>query len=372
MAGVALLLVAGLAMTRGCGGEPPDRSVCADGGTEEDAEACRLADAAPPAVPPSPDPLPGPDGRAWRQLLERRTPLHFPAAAPDGQPLSRLQTSVESWSWEHIAEGLGAHVQGFRGPPGEYAFPYYEGNMPLEGVRASHTLRRSAEPGMYSGAELVRGIREPPTGGRLLYASQSLIRLKPDGSPDERALARGPMPPIGAELTDAVREMASGWPEGRMGSASLWLGHAGSVTPLHFDTNHNVYVQLHGAKRVQLLPPSAATRAHLYPSLHPGYRQALLDISRPALARSGEGKRAAAARVLAEQAQTVVLRPGDALTIPPYWLHSIEALGPSDGGAAGVASVACWFSAAEFLASRSITPCTSGPLLHSSKRASQE
>ena len=230
-------------------------------------QACRLANAAPPAVPPSPDPLPGLNGSAWRQLLERRTPRHFPAA--DGQPLSRLQAAVESWSWEHIAEGLGAHVQGFRGPPGEHAFPYYEGNMPLEGVRASHTLRRTAEPGMYSGAELVRGIRGPTDGGRLLYASQSLIRLNPDGSPDERALARGPMPPIGAELTDALREMASGWPEGRMGSASLWLGHAGSVTPLHFDTNHNVYVQLHGLKRVQLLPPSAATRAHLYPSLHP-------------------------------------------------------------------------------------------------------
>ena len=328
----------------------------------------------PTAVRKSSSALPGDDPDAWAQLLASPTPLLFPASSggssTDGQQ-AELLSVVANWSWEKIGEGLGPHVHGFVGQPGAYAFPYYEGNMPLEGVPASRGLSRSAEPVVSTGEELVARVRAAHTDSsdgtgvpRLVYGSQSLLHLK-DGEVDERAAVHGPMPALGSELIGALRQIGAGATT-TLASAALWLGSGGSVTPLHYDTSHNVYVQLHGAKRLQLLPPSAAAKAHLYPSLHPGYRQSLLDISAPALAgfnssSSSQSRRGAAtvptakaaraALELAASALTVTLWPGDALILPPYWLHSVEAL--TEGGH-GVASVACWFSAKDFLRTEEI------------------
>jgi hypothetical protein len=339
-------------------------------------------------VPRATGELPGDDPAAWARLLASPTPLIF-RASPE-TPRAELLSATRSWSWERIGKGLGPHVRGFVGQPGDHGFPYYEGNMPLDGVAASRGLSRRAEPIMASGEEIVSRIRAPLPGSgssgssssgvgprpRLSYASQSLLQLK-GGAVDERVTARGPMPPLGRDLFGALRQIGAGASSG-LASAALWMGSAGSVTPLHYDTSHNVYVQLHGAKRLQLLPPSAAAKAHLYPSLHPGYRQSLLDISAPALAgpagkqgaaAAGHAKPTAAALKLAASALVVTMQPGDTLILPPYWLHSVEALGSNataadgyadgDGGAAaagtgGVASVACWFTAEAFLSTEQI------------------
>ena len=318
----------------------------------------------PTAVRTSSSPLPGDDADAWAQLLASPTPLVFPASSSsstDGQR-AELLSVVRNWSWEKIGEGLGPHARGFIGQPGAYAFPYYEGNMPLEGVSASRGLSWSATSVVITGKELVARVRaahrsddtnEPSAQPSLVYGSQSLLHLK-DGEVDERPAARGPIPALGSELIGALRQIGAGATT-TLASAALWLGSGGSVTPLHYDTSHNVYVQLHGAKRFQLLPPSAAAKAHLYPSLHPGYRQSLLDISAPVLAgynnSSSSGRAARATLELAASALTVTLWPGDALILPPYWLHSVEALTATGGG---VASVACWFSAKDFLRTEEI------------------
>lgn len=317
--------------------------------------------------------LPADDPKAWAQLLASPTPLLFPASSSSNSSSSsneaELLAVVRSWSWEKIGEGLGPHARAFVGQPGVRAFPYYERNMPLEGVPASRGLSRSAEPVVSTGEELVARVRDahrsagtdPSDQSRLVYGSQSLLHLK-GGEVDERATARGPMPAIGAELIGALRQIGAGATT-TQASAALWLGSGGSVTPLHYDTSHNVYVQVHGAKQFKVLPPSAAAKAHLYPSLHPGYRQSLLDISATALAglnsRASQSNRGSAAQAkgakaaleLAESALTVTLWPGDVLILPPYWLHSVEAL---TGTGEGVASVACWFSAKDFFRTEAI------------------
>ena len=51
--------------------------------------------------------------------------------------------------------------------------------------------------------------------------------------------------------------------------AKVWIGVAGATTPLHADSQHNFYSQLHGTKTLWLLPPTAAASLHVYPRLHP-------------------------------------------------------------------------------------------------------
>ena len=41
----------------------------------------------------------------------------------------------------------------------------------------------------------------------------------------------------------------------------MWMGTSGAVTPLHLDSQHNFYAQLHGEKTFRLYPPHAAHEA---------------------------------------------------------------------------------------------------------------
>lgn len=61
-----------------------------------------------------------------------------------------------------------------------------------------------------------------------------------------------------------------------------WISSPGVAAALHYDTYHNLFVQVVGRKRFWILPPEEADSLYLYPSLHPGYRQSqLLDVREP-------------------------------------------------------------------------------------------
>lgn len=55
---------------------------------------------------------------------------------------------------------------------------------------------------------------------------------------------------------------------------NAWIGSAGVVAQTHYDTSHNIYVPLLGAKRFELWPPRTHAQQKLHPSLHQYYRQA--------------------------------------------------------------------------------------------------
>lgn len=112
---------------------------------------------------------------------------------------------------------------------------------------------------------------------------------------------------------------------------ALWLGPAGTVTPVHFDAAHNLLVQLHGRKRLLLIPPSQS-RALYYPSLELGHvNYSPVDVEAPDLERF---PRFAGATPL-----EVWLEPGDILFIPVRWWHHVRAHGPT------VSLNFWWFSA---------------------------
>jgi hypothetical protein len=106
------------------------------------------------------------------------------------------------------------------------------------------------------------------------------------------------------------------------GAASLqvkvWLGQAGTVTPLHRDVPHNLNVHLTGRKRWLLFPPAESRR--LYPrGLFSGMPNfAAVDPEQPDLARHPRfaGARAASATVAG----------GETLFIPHGWWHHTRSL----------------------------------------------
>lgn len=104
-----------------------------------------------------------------------------------------------------------------------------------------------------------------------------------------------------------------GWfdePRLPFGSA-LWLGPAGTITPLHHDTSNILFCQVHGRKRVVLAPPWAAE---------------LLWAARGVYNRLGPQQ------VLANEAIPtidVVLEPGEALFLPVGWWHDVRSLDAS-------------------------------------------
>jgi len=93
----------------------------------------------------------------------------------------------------------------------------------------------------------------------------------------------------------------------------LWVGGAGTFTPLHFDLTNNLLAQVTGSKQIVLVPPSQTGKMahgrHVFSEVH--------DITDP---------RRLAAYPLAREAlrYEVVLGPGDLLFIPIGWWHQVR------------------------------------------------
>jgi hypothetical protein len=98
------------------------------------------------------------------------------------------------------------------------------------------------------------------------------------------------------------------------GATSLWIGPAGTVTPLHHDTTNILFAQLHGRKRVELVAPHET--ALLLDPVHGYYSP--IDLDRLA-AESHPALRELLVR-------TVVLAPGETLYIPAGWWHRVTSL----------------------------------------------
>lgn len=133
-------------------------------------------------------------------------------------------------------------------------------------------------------------------------------------------------------------------PDASIWKPMLWLSHPGVVAQTHYDTQHNVFVQILGVKRFLLFPPS--TELYSYPNIHRSYRQsqvhfeyaaaspiedpAAVEVASPLPVGARRDTthaqlfpRVTAANVTALE---VLVHPGDVLYIPPYWQHRVESL----------------------------------------------
>ena len=65
---------------------------------------------------------------------------------------------------------------------------------------------------------------------------------------------------------------------GALSSAQLFASCCGVVSPLHYDTLHNLFCQMSGAKVFLLWPPRATAALKPYPVCHPLDRRSQLDL----------------------------------------------------------------------------------------------
>ncbi|MCA9567267.1 MAG: cupin-like domain-containing protein, partial [Myxococcales bacterium] len=112
-------------------------------------------------------------------------------------------------------------------------------------------------------------------------------------------------------LLDDVRVLPG---QERIVHPSLWIGPAGTLTPLHFDPGSAWLVQRAGQKRVHLASP-----------LEHGLLETAIDGSYNSVRPSALSDEERAARGFT----TVELGPDDALWIPATWWHEVASLTPS-------------------------------------------
>jgi hypothetical protein len=95
--------------------------------------------------------------------------------------------------------------------------------------------------------------------------------------------------------------------------AKVWLGKAGTVTPMHRDVPHNLHVHLSGRKRWLLIAPGQASRVYtrgLFSGM-PNFAQ--VDPERPDYERHP--------RFRGVEVFGATLGPGETLFIPHGWWH---------------------------------------------------
>jgi hypothetical protein len=243
--------------------------------------------------------VPGLDPASFhRHYTRRNRPVVIPGLAGDWP-------AVRSWSLPALADQVG------------------DTPVPLQ-VSEAGQARQETLPFDHS----VRAMLDPGRAATQHYVQQvSLAAL-----PESLRSALGSLEPyLGPRYPARLHRFCRDEPR-------LWVGPAGTVTPVHFDLAHNLFVQLVGRKRFTLFDPSQSAALR-----YPDYAQQRLtssgvDVEQPDLERYPDFARAR--RVVID------LAPGDVLFLPHSWWHHVRALEPS------VSLSHWWVSPGMFVAQR--------------------
>ena len=102
--------------------------------------------------------------------------------------------------------------------------------------------------------------------------------------------------------------------------ANLWIGARNVHAVGHYDSQHNSYVQIQGLKEFILAPPSAAKYLYVYPrsSIRHHRQLKLVDLENV--------NRSLFPEFRDDMLHKAVLKPGDLLSMPPYWFHQVRSL----------------------------------------------
>jgi hypothetical protein len=147
------------------------------------------------------------------------------------------------------------------------------------------------------------------------------------GALDEKVVVKEGAPPLLPEL-EALLPLLAPLPRHDW-RPHLWLGQPGVSVTLHYDTEDNTYLQLHGRKRFVLVPPNASGAVYLHPVHHPHNGQARAHFDLDWAAGSAASAKFPAFEGVWAAALRTDLGPGEVLVLPANWLHHVSALPPS-------------------------------------------
>lgn len=97
---------------------------------------------------------------------------------------------------------------------------------------------------------------------------------------------------------------------------NVWMSGAGNVTPIHYDLSENLLVQILGEKRVLLWDPTQYPLLYLNPIGTQHDRQSRIDVNHPDPTFFPRF-------VNAKALEHILLRPGEMLYIPAFWMHYV-------------------------------------------------
>ena len=122
-----------------------------------------------------------------------------------------------------------------------------------------------------------------------------------------------------------------------------WLGPPCTLTPLHFDTSHNLLAQVAGHKYVRLYAPDQTPR--LYPMDGAMRNNSKVDLLLQLHAPDDSSFPLAREAVFCD----AVLAPGDLLFVPRGWWHFVQGVSVEGGGGGGghCFSVSFWWEKRE-------------------------
>jgi hypothetical protein len=104
---------------------------------------------------------------------------------------------------------------------------------------------------------------------------------------------------------------------------SLWMGPAGSITPIHHDFTNNLFLQVRGRKRLILYPPDPEHAFYRLPFRSLGGRSSW-HISRVGSLTTFD--RGAFPRFKDAEPIDLVVEPGTMLLIPNFYWHEVHSL----------------------------------------------
>jgi hypothetical protein len=177
------------------------------------------------------------------------------------------------------------------------------------------------------GNDIVR-IRRGDYANPEIYRSLELVEMPLREYLDECASCDSEKPPYAGYMRFSADVAAtlglrppSYYDRGAYAPAALWLGPAGSVTPLHKDSSDNFAFQLIGVKRWTLFPIQQIPLLYMRrtdPVPENEFAPSAVDVLRPNLLKFP----------LFAQAEPIreEIRPGEMLYLPAGWGHFVENL----------------------------------------------
>jgi lysine-specific demethylase 8/hypoxia-inducible factor 1-alpha inhibitor (HIF hydroxylase) len=111
---------------------------------------------------------------------------------------------------------------------------------------------------------------------------------------------------------------------------NLWAGPSGHVECLHYDTLDGTLMQLHGAKKVILFPPSQTNNLYPFPIyLHFQHGLKLRSWFSQVYPEKPDFDSFPRFKTAVNYRQEIILNQGEVLFIPAGWWHEVTALGDS-------------------------------------------